>query len=79
MEEALPLLAPGAHVLYSTCSLEPAENEEQVDWIKRRFDATVVLSRTIEPAGLPGRTSPPYADGGFHALLTREPGDGSLP
>ena len=72
VEEALPLLAPGAHVLYSTCSLDPAENEDQVNWIQRRFDAKVVLSRTVEPVGLPGRAAPPYSDGGFHALLTRE-------
>ena len=72
VEEALPLLAPGAHVLYSTCSLEPAENEEQVDWLRRRFDARVLLSRTVEPTGQPGQDDQPYADGGFHALLTRD-------
>ena len=78
VEEALPLLAPGAHVLYSTCSLEPAENEEQVNWIQRRFDAKILLSRRVEPVGQPGRKDTPYSDGGFHALLTREPASGSV-
>ena len=72
VEESLPLLREGAHVLYATCSLEKAENEKQIDWITRRFDAEVVRSRSIEPAGLPGDEPSTYTDGGFHALLTRD-------
>jgi len=72
VEESLPLLREGAHVLYATCSLEKAENEKQVDWISRRFDAEVVRSRAIEPSGLPGDDPSSYTDGGFHALLTRD-------
>ena len=72
VEESLPLLSEGAHVLYATCSLEKAENERQVDWISRRFDAEVIRSRSIEPAGLPGDDPSKYTDGGFHALLTRD-------
>ena len=72
IEESVPLLAPGAHVLYSTCSLEPAENQDQADWISRRFDARVLMQRSTEPGGTPGCADSPYSDGGFHALLTRE-------
>ena len=78
VEESVPLLGPGAHVLYSTCSLEPAENEEQADWIARRFDARITEQRSTEPRGFPGRDDQPYSDGGFHALLTREP-EGDAP
>ncbi len=73
VEESIPLLAPGAHLLYSTCSLETAENEEQVDWLVKKFDARVVLQNRIEPEGRPGDEGSGYRDGGFHALLTREP------
>ena len=72
VEESLPLLKEGAHVLYATCSLEKDENQRQVDWITRRFDARVVRSRSMEPAGLPGDPASTYTDGGFHALLTRD-------
>ena len=72
VEESLPLLREGAHVLYATCSLEKAENERQIDWIKRRYDAEVVRARSMEPAGLPGDDPTTYTDGGFHALLTRD-------
>lgn len=30
--DAIPLLAPGGAILYSTCSLEPEENQEQARW-----------------------------------------------
>ena len=71
LEEASVLLAPGAHLLYATCSLEPAENERQARWIQKRFDAELVYERLLEPRGLPGDAPEQYADGGFHALVTR--------
>lgn len=72
VEEASVLLAPGAHLLYTTCSLEPEENQHQARWIEKRFDARAVRNRLIEPTGDPGDPPHRYADGGFHALFTRE-------
>ena len=34
---AVPLLKPGGQLVFATCSLEPAEGEEQADWIARAF------------------------------------------
>ena len=31
--DALPYLKASGRILYSTCSLDPAENEEQAQWI----------------------------------------------
>lgn len=62
-------LAPGGHVLYCTCSLEAAENEEQVAWIARQHRLDVVASETTEPRGRPGDPTSAYADGGGYGLL----------
>jgi len=33
----IPLLKPGAPLVYSTCSLEPEENQMQVDWVLNNY------------------------------------------
>lgn len=37
VESAVGLLKPGGILVYATCSLEPAEGEEQADWIAQAF------------------------------------------
>jgi 16S rRNA (cytosine967-C5)-methyltransferase len=71
LSNAMPLLAPGAAILYSTCSIEPEENEEQVAWAQKELGLTPShLMRTM-PAGGPGESPSGYHDGAFSALLTR--------
>ena len=65
IEQTIHLLHPGGHLLYSTCSLEPAENHEQVEWIRRRFAAQLVHQSLTTPSG----TGTSYHDGSYHALL----------
>jgi 16S rRNA (cytosine967-C5)-methyltransferase len=72
--DAIPLLRDPAagprHILYSTCSLDPAENEEQPRWASRwhRFD--VERERRRSPEGGPGRPPESYSDGSYAALLS---------
>jgi 16S rRNA (cytosine967-C5)-methyltransferase len=66
---AVKLLAPGGAILYSTCSLDPRENEEMVEWATRwhGFESTRVHRRM--PSGGPGEAETTYSDGSFAALL----------
>lgn len=61
------LLQPGGLLVYSTCSLEPEENEEQVGaWLRVRPD----FRRLAEQTFFPPRAG---TDGGYVALLARNP------
>ncbi len=72
-----PLLKPGGGLLYATCSLLAAENEQQVDWLLKQKQDAVELS--LEPLVehhrrkhgiqlLPGDLN---MDGFFYSLLTK--------
>jgi len=78
LDAAADLLPPGGLLVYSTCSLEPEENEDQVDaFLARRPDFRIeptdaVPARFLDPCGrltvLPQRTG---FDGSFAARLRR--------
>jgi len=65
IEAAAPLLAPHGALLYSTCSIEPEENERQADWAAEQLRKTVQHRETITPAGA-DRT---HHDGGYFAII----------
>lgn len=67
--DAIPLLALRGVILYSTCSLEPEENEHQGAWTKRWHGYRVRGARTMLPAGRPGGDAREYTDGSFSCLL----------
>jgi 16S rRNA C967 or C1407 C5-methylase (RsmB/RsmF family) len=58
-------------VLYATCSLEPAENARQAEWLRRRGGLTPVAERQRFPEGRPGDPASSYVDGGFHSVASR--------
>jgi 16S rRNA (cytosine967-C5)-methyltransferase len=70
LEEHRPFLSPGGSVLWSTCSLEPTENESQAEWAAGRTGRSVVRAERHDPRGMPGDPDARYADGGFGALLS---------
>ena len=71
MADAVPLFAPRCRVLYSTCSIEAAENRAQADWLTKWHGFRLVRDQLTLPSGLPGEPVSSYADGGYFALLER--------
>ncbi len=69
VERVMPLLGPDGVLVYSTCSLEPRENAEQVTWAAETFDLELIEERVELPSGQ-GRT---YHDGAYAAMLRRRP------
>jgi 16S rRNA (cytosine967-C5)-methyltransferase len=66
LDGAATLLENGGRMVYSTCSLEPEENEEQINkWLARHTEFTRVQERRLFPpvAG---------ADGAYAVLLIRK-------
>jgi 16S rRNA (cytosine967-C5)-methyltransferase len=68
-DPAMGLVARGGAVMYATCSIERAENEQQVRRLVNLHGCTPVFDRTVMPECLPGEPLARYRDGGFHALL----------
>ena len=74
-----PLLAPGGRLLYATCSIFPAEGQQQIDaFLQRQPPGTALLDPRSPGHLLPlpdnaqvGGSSQPFAqqDGFFYALL----------
>lgn len=69
--DAMPLLAPKGRVLYSTCSIDPAENEQQARWVCQWHPFQIEYEATRWPNGLPGDSPAAYSDGGYHAILSK--------
>ena len=67
----MALLAPDGHLLWSTCSIDPEENQQQIEWLCQYHPLRVVDQQQLEPMGLPGGGPECYRDGAFHALLKR--------
>jgi 16S rRNA (cytosine967-C5)-methyltransferase len=67
--DALPLLAPSGTLLYATCSVEPIENSQQVQWMCRWHPLMARATRSHLPTGLPGDAPSSYRDGGFLACV----------
>ncbi len=65
IKQALPRVAPGGAVLYSTCSIEEVENQKQAAAIARLSGGQIETQRLVLPGGL----GDAYHDGGYHALI----------
>ena len=65
LDAASRLVKPGGQLVYSTCSLEVAENEDNVNaFLERHGEFELSEMHTLEPVSR-------VNDGGFRALLVR--------
>ncbi|MDI9410406.1 MAG: transcription antitermination factor NusB [Bacteroidia bacterium] len=64
-----PLLAREGRMLWSTCSLEHAENRSQAEWLSRRLKLRIEHDEATAPAGVPGSPATSVRNGSYHALL----------
>lgn len=71
LKGALGLVAEGGVVVYSTCSVDREENEEQVAWAEWELGLKAVRVERVMPRGMPGGDAGGYRDGGFSAVLRR--------
>ena len=73
MADSLPMLRTGAgargRLLYSTCSLDPSENEDQAKWAERWHSFRVEREHRRAPEGQPGDGAEAYSDGSYAVLL----------
>ena len=56
-EASVPLLKPGGVLIYSTCTINRAENEENVQWLLQRFGLVPESLDDFLPEGLQNRMS----------------------
>jgi 16S rRNA (cytosine967-C5)-methyltransferase len=69
--DSLALLAPGGTLLWATCSIDPEENEKQVEWLSKWHALDVNSTHRETGHGGPGDPPSMWRDGGFFACLRR--------
>jgi 16S rRNA (cytosine967-C5)-methyltransferase len=72
IDQAMIHLAGDGYLLYSTCSIDPSENQEQAKYIQQQ--AGDRLQKVVENLTLPGGFGPTSRDGGYHVLLKSSAG-----
>ena len=71
-----PLLKPGGHLIYSTCTFAPEEDEDNVRWICNELGAEL-LPLPEMPGVVDGHFYPHLVRGeGLYMALLRKPGEG---
>ena len=69
LQDGRSILGNKGYLLYATCSIDPAENTSQVEWLIQHQRLELVSEKTTMPSGYPGSDPTKWHDGGFAALL----------
>jgi 16S rRNA (cytosine967-C5)-methyltransferase len=71
LQDSAARLRPGGRLVYSTCSIWPAENGERMaGFLSRHPDYRMLHEQTVLPSTDADPTR--YHDGGYHAVLARD-------
>ncbi len=71
---AIGFVGEGGYLAYSTCSIEPEENEHRIREVLKRPGASLVHEHRVEPSGLPGDPARVYHDGSYCGVVRLDPG-----
>jgi 16S rRNA (cytosine967-C5)-methyltransferase len=68
LQKAAEMARAGTRIVYSTCSLQPEENEQQVEWFLRKHPN---FKRVTQQLTFPATETPERLDhdGGFAAVM----------
>ena len=77
VKNAIGLLKPEGTLVYSTCSVEPDENELQTRWIQEKLGLHLVHEHRLDPIGQPGDHWSHYRDGSYSAQFVRTGAQGA--
>ena len=67
----IPHLNPGGTLVYSTCSIEPEENQDVRDWIEADPLFEFIKDHQILPTGQPGDNPASYTDGSYACIFKK--------
>ena len=72
LSESFQVLHESGYLIYTTCSIDYRENEEQKNWLMKTNKLKCVNSGLTLPNNMPGECPSNWHDGGFTALFCRD-------
>ena len=69
--DSLRLASSRGWLMYTTCSIEPLENQHQAAWLTQWHPYEAASQESRMPVGTPGEDPASYRDGGYWALFRR--------